>query len=88
MSKFCIEEITMGFAYPEPKSVFYGHFSTDEEAVNWGREKYKGWDEFDEGQIFFQKNLGAKVIEAYIQDCEDEDFIHYSAYAKSNIISV
>ena len=88
MGKYCIEEITMGFNFPEPKSVFYGHFDTEENAIEWAREHYKDWKEFNEGQTFFQKDLGMSVREAYIQNCEDEDFLSYSSYTKSKIIIV
>ena len=85
MGKYCIEEITMGFAFPEPKSIFYGYFTSEEDAINWGRNKHKGWEEINEGQIFFQKDFGASIKEAFVQNCEDKDFIRYSKFSSSNI---
>jgi len=88
MNNYCVEEITMGFVYPEPKSVFYGHFETEEDAIIWARNKYKGWKEIEEGQTFFQKDFGASVKEVNTQDCNDEDFIKYSKYSESKILPV
>lgn len=88
MGKFCIEEITMGFLNPTPKSIFYGHFETQQEAIKWAKNKYDGWTEIDDDSIFFQKDFSISVKESYIRNCEDNNFLKYSTYIQSIILSV
>ena len=87
--KFCVEEITMGFAYPRPVSKFFGYFNSPEEAVEWCEKHYPGYKKIEEGEIpFFQKDKGVSVVELYVQNCEDEGFIRYSTFSEAAMTRV
>lgn len=73
--RFMADKITMG--WNGESHVYQGLWNTKEEALSYVRENYRNFQEIDEGYIFFQKieTGGNRVIEIYIQDIDDEDFL-------------